>query len=296
VKNPTEMRNDAQGAEAPTLPAETTNMRRLRILLAEDDPAIRELTRLLLTRQGHTMEAVSNGQDALRMLASHSFDVVLLDDEMPGLGGAQTAKHIREEEKSTGKRQFILSLSGNNTEADKSRLRAAGVDVCLSKPFHADELNDALAQFGAVLAQPATEVPRTVKSAAFAPELLARAGGDAQLLRSMIKTFLKDFPKKINAIRAAIEQQDSLALAAAAHALKGSVSIFAGEEARSLADQLQNLAKEGRLAGAAQTFSRLEEEIAKLENKLRGYTADAHPPSSPSGKAKARASKPRKRR
>ena len=294
MKSPTEMRTDAKAAEAPTLPAETANIGRLRILLAEDDPAIRELTRLLLTRQGHKMEAVSNGQDALRMLATRRFDVLLLDDEMPGLGGAQTAKHIREEEKSTGKRQFILSLSGNNTEADKSRLRAAGVDVCLSKPFHADELNRALAQFGAVLAQPG--VPRTVKSAAFEPELLARAGGDAKLLRRMIKTFLKDFPKKITAIRAAVQQQDSVALAAAAHALKGSVSIFGGDEARLLAEQLQNLAKEGRLAGAAQTLSRLEEEIAKLESKLRGYTADAHPTSSPSGKTKARVSKPHKRR
>jgi len=240
--------------------------------------------------------AVSNGEEALRVLANRHFEVLLLDDEMPGLGGAQTAKRIRAGEKSRGKRQFILSLSGNNTEADKNRLRAAGVDFCLSKPFHADELNRALAQFGAVLPPPATGMPRTAKSAAFEPRLLARVGGDAKLLRSMIKTFLKDFPKKIAAIRAAMQKQDSVALAAAAHALKGSVSIFGGEEARSLAEQLQNLAKEGRFAGAAQTFSKLEEEIAKLENKLRGYTAGAHPTSSPSGKAKARVRKPRKRR
>jgi signal transduction histidine kinase/DNA-binding NarL/FixJ family response regulator len=268
----------------------------LRILLAEDDPAIRELTELLLTRQGHKVVAVSSGQDALRALASRRFDVLLLDDEMPGLSGAQTVKRVRAGEKSGGKRQFILSLSGNSTEADKNRLHEAGVDACLSKPFHADELHHALAQFATAPPHAPAKAQRVSKDGGYEPQLLARAGGDPKLLRRVIETFLKNFPKKITAIRAAMQRQDSMALAGAAHALKGSVSIFGGEEARSLAEQLQDLAKKGRLADAAQTSVRLEEEIAKLEIKLRGYTADAHPTSSPSGKAKARVGKPRKRR
>lgn len=268
----------------------------LRILLAEDDPAIRELTELLLSRQGHMVVAVSNGKDALRVLASRDFDVVLIDDEMPGLGGAQTAQHIRAREKPGGKHQFILSLSGNNTEADQRRLLEAGVDACLGKPFHADELNRALARFAHSSAAPASELSRNTSAAPVEPALLARVGGDRKLLQRMIKTFLTDFPKKITLIQSAAKRQDVAALAAAAHALKGSVSIFGADQATFLAQQLRDLAIEGRLAAAAQTFQRLEEEIAKLENKLRGYTAEVRQASSTSGTGKARVRKPHKRR
>jgi CheY-like chemotaxis protein/HPt (histidine-containing phosphotransfer) domain-containing protein len=268
----------------------------LRILLAEDDPAIRELTELLLSRQGHKVVAVSNGKDALRILASRHFDVVLLDDEMPGLGGAQTAQHIRAREKPGGKHQFILSLSGNNTEADKRRLLEAGVDACLGKPFHADELYRALARLANSPAAAAPESSRNTGAPPVDPALLARVGGDRKLLQGMIKTFLKDFPKKIALIRSAAKRQDVAALTSAAHALKGAVSIFGADQAMDLAQQLRDLAIEGRFAAAAQTFQRLEEEIAKLENKLRGYTADVRQASSVSGTGKARVRKSHKRR
>ncbi len=67
----------------------------LEVLLADDDSAIRELTELLLTRLGHKVVTVNNGQDALRVLSGRRFDVVLLDDEMPGLNGVETARRIR---------------------------------------------------------------------------------------------------------------------------------------------------------------------------------------------------------
>jgi len=75
----------------------------LEVLLADDDSAIRELTELLLTRLGHRVVAVDNGRDALRVLSDRRFDVVLLDDEMPGLNGAETARRIRATEKESGK-------------------------------------------------------------------------------------------------------------------------------------------------------------------------------------------------
>ncbi len=144
----------AEGATGAGAPARQTTQAvpsvlapALRVLLAEDDAAIRELTELLLARQGHEVVTVGTGLDVLRLLGKEQFDVVLLDDEMPRLGGAETAKRIRAAEKTGDKHQFILSLSGNNTEADRRRLLDAGVDACLSKPFRADELNQTLAKF-----------------------------------------------------------------------------------------------------------------------------------------------------
>jgi CheY-like chemotaxis protein len=276
-------------------------------LLADDDAAIRELTELLLTRQGHKVTAVPSGQEALRVLEKEAFDVVLLDDEMPRLSGAETAKQIRALEKSgtkgEAKRQFILSLSGNNTEADQRRMMEAGIDACLSKPFYAEELNRALAQFAFPSSKigetkkladiPATKSPSandagTGATGPIDAELLQRVGGDAKLLARMIYTFLADYPKKMAQLNSAVRRKDAEALAATAHALKGSISIFDTGAARECAQQLQDMGRQKQISGAAKTLARLEEEIANLEKKLRGYTADIKITGSQLGKGKAR--------
>jgi signal transduction histidine kinase/HPt (histidine-containing phosphotransfer) domain-containing protein/ActR/RegA family two-component response regulator len=276
----------------------------LRILLADDDAAIRELTELLLTRQGHKVLAVPSGQEALRALEKEPFDVILLDDEMPRLSGAETAKRIRTLEKSHAgshaKHQFILSLSGNNTEADQRRMVEAGIDACLSKPFYADELNRALAQFPFPAAKTADAKKRTGGLAVNPPgatnaalgavdaELLQRVGGDAKLLTRIIHTFLADYPKKLAQLGSAVRRKDTAVLAATAHALKGSISIFDTGKARECAQELQDMGRQKQISGAAKTLARLEEEIANLEKKLRGYTADIKTTGSQLGKGKAR--------
>jgi len=259
----------------------------LQILLADDDSAIRELTELLLTRQGHKVVAVDNGKEVLRVLPSRHFDVVLLDDEMPGLGGAETARRVRAGEKSGDKHQFMLSLSGNNTEADRRRLMEAGVDACLSKPFHAEELNQALARFAVRVAETVRPLPKPAVAGDAEAGMLRRVGGDAQLLQRMIKIFLKDYPKKLALLRKTLARKDAAAFAAVAHALKGSVSIFGAANARQIAEELQDMGRAGQLSGAAERLARLEEEIANLEKKLRGYRAEASRTGSPSGKGKA---------
>jgi signal transduction histidine kinase len=273
--------------------ATAPNAKPLRILLADDDPAIRELTELLLARQGYSAFAVTNGQDALHALDSYQFDVVLLDDEMPKLSGAETARRIRARERGTGRHQFLLAMSGNNSEADKLRLQQAGMDACLSKPFRAEELKSLLAHFALQTAstpEAPAKGPVPLSGAKSAePDLLARFGGDRQLLRRIVKTFIKDRPKKIAALRKAFRRQDASALAAAAHAIKGPIGIFGAASAKVLAEALQDAAQQGQLAVATTLLRRLEEEIANLEKKLRGYTAQASRAQTPSSKRVPRA-------
>jgi hypothetical protein len=284
------------GGPASAAPADQpTAASGLRILLADDDPAIRELTELLLARQGHKVVAVANGLEALRVLASRRFDVLLLDDEMPKLGGSETAKRIREQEAGTGKHQMILALTGNTSETDRLRLQSAGIDACLGKPFRAEELNRALAAFAK---SPANE-PAT--ATAIKPEisdeaaLLARVGGDRNLLVRLIRTFLKDYPKKLAQLRTAVRANDASTLAATAHALKGPMGIFGARGAQEYVQELQDGGRSARLAGAAKTLERLEEEIAKLEKKLRGYTTRANRAKSGQGKGKPRGRAKKKR-
>ena len=102
-------------------------------------------------------------------------------------------------------------------------------------------------------------------------ELLHRVGGDDKLLRRMIQTFLRDTPGRLRTIERGIRRSDGESVAAAAHALKGSVSIFGAEAARVAAQELQESGRRADFTRASKGLGPLKEEIAKLEENLRGY-------------------------
>jgi len=268
---------------------------RLKILLVEDDPAIRELTEILLGRDDHEVVAVASGLEALRAIAERPFDVVLLDEEMPGISGVDVTKRIRARETPKGERQIIFSLTGNTTDEDHARLLAAGFDACLNKPFRPEELREAAARFSLGTAAAPREDDEPPVATGTESDLLARFGGDAKLLRSVAQTFLNDYPAKLRKIKQAIARNDAHALASAAHALKGALAIFGAEDAVENARNLQQMGRQGGLVMATEAFRRLDEALARLDAKLGEYALPASRNPSKSGKGKQPARKPRRR-
>ena len=116
----------------------------------------------------------------------------------------------------------------------------------------------------------APETPITATSAGI-DDLLGRIGGDKKLLHQMIRTFLRDTPKRIASLQRALQRKDAAEIASLAHALKGSVGIFLAQHAHDRAQELEELGRSSELSGAEPVFAGLKEEIAKLEENLRGY-------------------------
>ncbi len=284
---------------ASSAPLQTASFRpaRLKILLVDDDPAILELNQILLDRDGHEVVAAASGAEALRLLAKRQFDVIFLDEEMPGMSGVEVAKRIRGREAPVGKRQIIVALTGNTTKEDRARLLAAGFDACLGKPFRAEEFHQVAASFSpGTFAAPDTS--KRPASAAADSSLLARLGGDAKLLRSIVHTFVSDYPAKLRKIKQTIARKDAPGLASAAHAMKGAVAIFGAEDAVESAVELQQMGRQGNLANAPASFRKLDEALARLNVKLREYAPSAkrNPSSSSRGKDPVRKSRQRARR
>jgi len=262
----------------------------MRILLADDQDELRQLTTYLLKKDGHRVTAVRNGREALQALVKHRFDVVLLDEEMPEMNGSAVVRAIRECEQQGGQRQTVLALTGNTTDEDQQRLMAAGMDGCLNKPFRGEELRQKLA--GASPTVRAAEVPEaSAKVQAGKAALLQRVGGNARLLQQMIRTFRKDSLKKLAEMKRAIARKDGIALATAAHALKGSASLFGNEKATHGAQALQQMGRKGELGQAGQAFRDLEEAIARLREELRGYEPSGGPKASPKKRSGAKVSR-----
>lgn len=243
----------------------------MRILFADDQEDIRTLTKYQLERSGHRVLAVANGREVLNALLREHFDVALLDEEMPVMGGVQAAHAIRESEAHSSRRAFLIALTGNNTEEDAARLRGEGFDAVLGKPFRLESLTEILDVVGGIQPHPSTpqEPPATISAGI--DDLLGRIGGDKKLLNQMIKTFLHDTPKRIASLQKALQRKDAPEIAMLAHALKGSVGIFLAQPAHDRAQELETLGRKSEFGEAKPVFAALKEEIAKLEENLRGY-------------------------
>jgi signal transduction histidine kinase/DNA-binding response OmpR family regulator len=113
---------------------------RLRVLLAEDNRVNQTLAARILQKRGHTVEVVENGRRAIEALGRQPFDLILMDLQMPELGGVEATKLIREREKSTGGHIPIVALTANALAGDRERCLNAGMDDYVSKPIQVKEL------------------------------------------------------------------------------------------------------------------------------------------------------------
>ena len=106
-----------------------------RILVVDDDPQIRRAMKATLTSRGYEVSDSRTGEEALDKLRSETYDLVLLDMNMPGIGGIETCRLIR-----SSSDIAIIMLTVNNTEKDKVEALDAGADDYVTKPFSMPEL------------------------------------------------------------------------------------------------------------------------------------------------------------
>ena len=114
--------------------------RALRILLAEDNIVNRKLASRLLEKHGHSVVTAADGRQALERLEAESFDLVLMDVQMPEMDGFEATEAIRKKEGATGRHLPIVAMTAHAMQGDRERCLAAGMDGYVSKPIVAEEL------------------------------------------------------------------------------------------------------------------------------------------------------------
>jgi two-component system sensor histidine kinase/response regulator len=126
----------------------------LRILLTEDNLVNQKLASRLLEKRGHHVAVAGNGREALAALARESYDLVLMDLQMPEMGGIEAVAAIRAQEKGTDVHQPVIALTAHAMKGDRERCLDAGMDGYLSKPIRPLELDSLLETYVARLASP----------------------------------------------------------------------------------------------------------------------------------------------
>ncbi len=261
----------ASEASQPSHPVLPKPLRRLRILLAEDNPINQQLAATLLEERGHTVRVAVNGKEALDLLAQESFDLVLMDVQMPEMDGFQATGAIRQSEKGTNTHLRIVAMTAHTMKGDRERCLAAGMDAYVPKPIREDQLFAAVEGWPSELDK--SKISDTGEALQCKPVLdwqaaLTRVRGREDLLKRLVQLFLEQFPKLLSEAREAIAQRDSKTLERAAHTLKSSAGSLCAFAASDAAQRLEEIGHDPELANAEAAYGKLEEEIARLEPVL----------------------------
>ena len=113
----------------------------LRILLVEDEYINQTLAVAVLEREKWKVQVAENGLQAIEMLNSTTFDLALMDIQMPELDGYETTRAIRQQEKHTGKHIPIIAMTAYAAKGDREKCLAAGMDGYISKPISPDKIS-----------------------------------------------------------------------------------------------------------------------------------------------------------
>lgn len=236
----------------------------LAVLIVEDNSLNQRVAKQLIQRLGPRVDAVSSGPEAIAAFRRHTYDLILMDCQMPDMDGYETTRRIRELERQLvsaehgiGRRIPIVALSANALSGDREKGIDAGMDDYLTKPLRQPELlrvlRDAarlsLRESGegksaagttAISPTPAVAVPTHVEPASGGPS--AKAGApeppvldpaplmalvspdEPEVLAGFVQEFLRGAGDRVAQIAAAVDRQDGAACRSAAHSFKGNAS------------------------------------------------------------------------
>jgi signal transduction histidine kinase/CheY-like chemotaxis protein len=245
------------------------------VLLAEDNLVNQRVAVGLLTKRGHNVTVANDGREALDALERQRFDLILMDVQMPEMGGLEATVLIRERERRTGERTRIVAMTAHAMTGDRERCIEAGMDGYLSKPINQALLFEVVEEGSPGVAVAASAPPA---SPAFNhAELMDRLGGDRELFAEVIRLFLGDCPQRLAAIKSAVDARDGERIRTTSHALRGAAGTLSAVAVAEAAHVLERLGAEGRLDPAEAAWRVLANQTASLVDTLRrmeGMAAD----------------------
>ncbi|THJ20248.1 MAG: response regulator [Nitrospira sp. CG24D] len=256
-----------------------------RVLLVEDNPINQEVSAGMLDLIGYQVTIAGNGKQALAVSATDTFDLILMDCQMPVMDGFTATARIRDREQQTHVARIpIIALTANAMDGDREHCLEAGMDDYLSKPFSQQALADLLSRWYVDRNQPhtpgshtkeitpgdcenrpsttprATQIDRT----AWATITALQRPGKPNLLHKTIGLYLTSSQAQIDGLRQARQEGNSHAMIVPAHTLKSSSAMLGATRLAELAGQIESACRDGQGTEAAALIPGLEHEYQQV--------------------------------
>ncbi len=249
----------------------------MKVLLVEDNIFNQAVAVEVLKKQGCKVTVASNGREAVEAFHAQTFDVILMDLQMPEMDGFEATRIIRSGE--TSDRIPIIAQTAHAFTEDRDRCMKAGMDEHISKPINVTELLRILARFrrsrghagrAAGLSSYGLdyrECPRSDADAFDNNALLERLGGDEEALKEILDLFCEQIPGMLKDLCAAVQAEDWERLASLSHSLKGASWNLGAHALADLAAELERNAQAPDPAGLHSLLSRMELELSAVRKR-----------------------------
>jgi PAS domain S-box-containing protein len=255
IESPSESVCDVEDPAGKTTTSET--LAGVRVLLAEDSIDNQELLSTFLTNAGAKVEIAENGKIAVEKARRQTFDVILMDMNMPEMDGYEATQILREE----GYLQPILALTANAMSGDSERCLAAGCSTHLAKPVDRPKLIFTIAECAGAVCSPKASEPMVPQEKMLnpGPNIIRSQFADDPELASILPRFIERIPEKLAALEGALHHQRWEELERFAHRLKGSGGGYGFPTLTTAAHDLQEAAKAGDATEALRAFKHVQE-------------------------------------
>ncbi len=279
----------------PTAPFSANAPTLLRILLAEDNAVNQRLAVRVLEKQGHEVIVAGNGWAALDAWQASqggpaSFDLVLMDIQMPEMDGFEATIAIRSREAILSGHVPIVAMTAHAMKGDRERCLDAGMDDYLSKPLQFQKLLEVIARLTPE-APPPRSSPASPQGSmgaragaraegglpAFDAEAaMERVDGDRELLVEILGLFREQAEPTRDMIGSALAARDGAALERAAHSLKGSAANVSALEVQETALLLEHAARDGDWEAGDTAWTVLTGALPRLHRALAAFEGGEH--------------------
>jgi CheY-like chemotaxis protein/HPt (histidine-containing phosphotransfer) domain-containing protein len=228
----------------------------------------------MLEKMGHLSTLAQNGREVLRMLESETFDLVLMDVQMPEMDGLTATRKIREMAAQSKSRIPIIAMTAHAIKGDRERCLEAGMDSYISKPMTSQGIAATIAEVVPMKDQgnvPTRTPPVEVSSSTWnCSAVLQRIDGDESLLRELLTIFLEESPKQLTSLQLAVESGNPEEVERTAHSMKGELGYLGLANVAQTAKDLERLGHERNLQLAAGLLLSLKAEMSTVSKVMRG--------------------------
>lgn len=231
---------------------------------AHNNDVNQKLAVTLLSKWGHRIDVVSNGVQAVERSRQHTYDVILMDLQMPEMGGFEATRLIRGREQ--GLHTPIVAMTANAMSKDHQRCLDAGMDDYISMPLDTERLRAVLEVI--IPASPETgSLPANLEPDFDYTQALVTA--DAWVIETIGQAFLDDCPRQMKEIEDAIQFGEHATLIRSAHTLRGLVGNFNARRIEDLARELEHQDTGSDMFKAGIVYSKLVAEIGAMNAALK---------------------------
>ena len=257
--------------------------RKARILLAEDNITNQQVALGILKKLGLSADAVADGVEALKALEIISYDLVLMDVQMPVMNGLEATAQIRNPQSAIRNHRIpIIAMTAHAMQGDRERCLEAGMNDYVTKPVSPHALADALGKWlpkeTAATTKQAPGAPKETASVSDPEQkapvfdkagMMARLMDDEDLARTIAEGFLADLPRQIEELRGYLEAGNAPGAERQAHTIKGASANVGGESLRAVAFEMEKAAKAGDLDTVNARMAELETEFDRLRQAMQ---------------------------